>query len=298
MTLVRDIALFVVGAALVAIVLDSALRTFVLPRGAVVRLTRFVSVIVRKLFDIPTQWAKTYEGRDRAMALFGPVAMFALVILWMVMVLTGFTMILVSVEQVSWKEAFIQSGSSMFTLGFEPPFGFAATTLGFVEAGIGLGVLALLIAYLPDDLRRVLPPRGPRRATCRRAPDRRRRAVDLLRRAHLIGKLDNLDDLWVDWQLWFAELQETHTSLPFLNFFRSPEPDRSWITAAGAVLDAAAIVNSTIARSEPADGEPVHPLRVHRAAFDRPLLRHAPSRRPGAGRPHQHQPGRMGGRVR
>jgi hypothetical protein len=70
--------------------------------------------------------------------------------------------------------------------------------------------------------------------------------VDLVRRAHLIGKLDNLDDLWVEWQLWFAELEETHTSLPFVNFFRSPEPDRSWITASGAVLDAAAIVNSTI----------------------------------------------------
>ena len=66
----------------------------------------------------------------------------------------------------------------------------------------------------------------------------------------------------MEWQLWFAELQETHTSLPFLNFFRSPEPDRSWITAAGAVLDAAAMVNSTIDAAEPADGEPVRPVRA------------------------------------
>ncbi len=241
-----DIALCVVGAALVIIVLDSALRTFVLPRGAVVRLTRLVSVVVRKLFDIPTRWAKTYEGRDRAMALYGPVAMFALVILWMVMVLTGFMMIFVGVEQVTWREAFLQSGSSMFTLGFEPPFGFAAATLGFAEAAIGLGVLALLIAYLPTiygsfSRREVLVAHMSARAGT--PPS----MVDLLRRAYLIGRLDNLDDLWVDWQLWFAELQETHTSLPFLNFFRSPEPARSWITASGAVLDAAAMVNSTIA---------------------------------------------------
>ena len=60
-----------------------------------------------------------------------------------------------------------------------------------------------------------------------------------------------------------------------MNFFRSPEPDRSWITAAGAVLDAAAMVNSTDRRPEPADGEPVHPLGVHRAALDRALLPHA-----------------------
>ena len=86
------------------IVLDSALRTFVLPRGAVVRLTRLVSVVVRKVFDFPTRWAKTYEGRDRAMALYGPVSMFVLVILWMVLVLTGFMLIFMGVEQVGWKE--------------------------------------------------------------------------------------------------------------------------------------------------------------------------------------------------
>jgi hypothetical protein len=179
------------------------------------------------------------------MALYGPIAMFALVTLWMVLVLSGFMMMFVSVEGVGWKEAFIQSGSSMFTLGFQPPIGFWAATLGFAEAAIGLGLLALLIAYLPTiygafSRREVLVAHMSARAGT--PPS----AVDLLRRASLIGKLDNLDDVWVGWQLWFAELQETHTSLGFLNFFRSPEPDRSWITAAGAVLDAAALMNSTI----------------------------------------------------
>lgn len=246
METLRDVALFVAGAALVVIVLDSALRTFVLPRGVFVRFTRFVSVAVRTLFDIRLRFAKTYESRDRVMALFGPITMFALVIVWLVMVLGGFTMMFVAVENVAWKEAFYQSGSSMFTLGFEPPIGFWAATLGFAEAGIGLGLLALLIAYLPTiyaafSRREVLVAHMSARAG---SPPS---AVDLLRRAYLIGRIDNLDELWVEWQLWFAELQETHTSLGFVNFFRSPEPDRSWITAAGAVLDAAAMMNSTIA---------------------------------------------------
>jgi hypothetical protein len=239
------VVLVVAGAALVVVVLDSALRTFVLPRGVVVRLTRMVSVAVRAVFELRLRWARSYEARDRVMALYGPLAMFALVILWLALVLTGFTMIFQAIEGVGWKEAFIQSGSSMFTLGFEPPIGFWAATLGFVEAGIGLGLLALLIAYLPTiygafSRREVLVAHMSARAGT--PPS----AVDLLRRAHLIGRLDNLDDLWVEWQLWFAELEETHTSLPFLNFFRSPEPHRSWITACGTVLDAAALVNSTI----------------------------------------------------
>jgi hypothetical protein len=32
---------------------------------------------------------------------------------------------------------------------------------------------------------------------------------------------------------------ESHTSFPILVFFRSPQPERSWITAAGALLDGA-----------------------------------------------------------
>jgi hypothetical protein len=242
---VGSAALFVVGVVLVAVALDSALRTFVLPRGVLVRLTRTVSVVVRRLFEVRLRFADTYERRDRVMALYGPITMFALVVVWLALVLAGFTCVFVAIEDASWKDAFLHSGSSLFTVGFVPPVGFWAATLGFAEAAIGLGLLALLIAYLPTiygafSRREVLVAHMSARAG---SPPS---AVDLLRRAHLIGKLDNLDDVWVEWQLWFAELEETHTSLAFLNFFRSPAPDRSWVTASGAVLDAAALLNSTL----------------------------------------------------
>ncbi|MGZ4691228.1 MAG: hypothetical protein ACXWAY_16515, partial [Acidimicrobiia bacterium] len=230
METVRDVALFVGGLVLVVVVLDSALRTFVLPRGATVRLTRAVSVLVRRVFDLRLRWARSYEARDRVMALFGPIAMFALVVLWMVMVVGGFTMIFVAVENVSWKAGFLQSGSSLFTLGFEPPIGFWAATLGFAEAAIGLGLLALLIAYLPTiygtfSRREVLVAQMSVRAGL--PPS----AENLLIRAHLIGWLENLNDLWAEYQLWFNEVEETHTSLSLLVFLRSPEPNRSWVTA-------------------------------------------------------------------
>lgn len=48
------------------------------------------------------------------------------------------------------------------------------------------------------------------------------------------------------WQSWFIDLEESHTSLGALSFFRSPQPDRSWITAAGIVSDAADLFSSTI----------------------------------------------------
>ena len=50
-----------------------------------------------------------------------------------------------------------------------------------------------------------------------------------------------LTELWRQWESWFADIEESHTTFPVLAFFRSPQPQRSWITAAGALLDAAAL---------------------------------------------------------
>ena len=51
MAVLRDIALCVVGVVLIAVVVDAALRTFVLPRGSVVRLTRAISVVISRVFE-------------------------------------------------------------------------------------------------------------------------------------------------------------------------------------------------------------------------------------------------------
>ena len=50
-----------------------------------------------------------------------------------------------------------------------------------------------------------------------------------------------MDRFWEAWMAWFTEVQETHTTYGSLAFFRSPNPHRSWITAAGAVLDTASV---------------------------------------------------------
>jgi hypothetical protein len=68
----------------------------------------------------------------------------------------------------------------------------------------------------------------------------------MLIRAHRIRGLDVLTNLWEEWEIWFSEIEESHTSLPALVFFRSVKPQRSWLTASGAVLDAAALYASTL----------------------------------------------------
>jgi hypothetical protein len=238
--IVARIAAGIAGAAAVVIVIDAAIRTFVLPRGATVTFTRLISRASRVVFGIFARPAASYEQRDRVMALYAPVTMLLLPAVWLGCVFAAFTGIFWSVKSVPWSEAFRLSGSALFTLGFDTPRHVGPMLLTFFEAALGLGLLAMLISYLPTiyssfSRREIAVTQLAVRAGTPPSP------TEMLIRAHRTGFADRLDPLWQQWELWFVELEETHTSIALLSFFRSPHPGRSWITASGAVLDTAAL---------------------------------------------------------
>jgi hypothetical protein len=68
----------------------------------------------------------------------------------------------------------------------------------------------------------------------------------MLLRYHRNDGFHSMSESWIMWETWFAELQESHTSLAAIVYFRSPQPEQSWVNAAGAVLDAAALSLATI----------------------------------------------------
>src|SRR5258708_14966174 len=78
-------------------------------------------------------------------------------------------------------------------------------------------------------------------------------AVEMIKRYTRLKRLEQLGELWAGWDVWFGDLEESHTSLAALSFFRSPQPHRSWVIAAGAVLDGAALVRSVV--DIPADSQ-------------------------------------------
>ena len=149
MAVLRDIALWVVGLALIAVVVDAAVRTFVLPRGAVVRLSRLISVAIRRGFDLRVRFARTYEQRDRVMAMYSPMVLLGFVMVWLAMLVLAFSLIFLAVDGDGFTKAFTEAGSSLFTLGFAHPTGTVGTVVAFSAAAFGLGLVALLIAYLP-----------------------------------------------------------------------------------------------------------------------------------------------------
>jgi hypothetical protein len=237
--------LAVLGGVLVTLwVLWSAIRTVVVPRGEAVRLSRLLFLAWREVFELWAGHTDDFESYDRIMARYGPVALLSLPVAWAIIVFAAFIPIYWGLG-LSWHEAVVTSGSSFTTLGFDRPNMLSAELVCFIEAITGLGLIALLISYLPAiynafsrreaeviklEVRAGSPPS----------------ASEFLIRIYRIRGLEYFATQWDSWEQWFSELEESHTSQPALAFFRSPRPRSSWITAAGTVLDTASLIVSCL----------------------------------------------------
>jgi hypothetical protein len=146
------------------------------------------------------------------------------------------------------------SGSSIYTLGFAVPPNLPTMVLTFSEAGLGLVLLAMLISYLPSMYQSFSRREAAVAALDVRADTPPTATAMLIRVARIEG-WERLDNLWRDWETWFVDVTETHTSLPALVFFRSPHWEHSWVTASGAVLDGASLFASTVDRARSPDAE-------------------------------------------
>lgn len=229
-----------VGAFVVLATLMSAVRTVILPRGVPVRLSRRVFRVMRVLFEFRVGKDASYLRRDRVFALYAPLTLLMLLVTWMVVSFAGYTLVFVAVGTESLADAITTSGSALLTLGLHHPDSLEATIISFTEATLGFVLLALLISYLPT-LYGVFSRREAAVMALETRAGSPPSAVVMLERYWRIEFFVELSALWERWEAWFVELSETHTSFPALAFFRSPEPDHSWITAAGTVLDAASL---------------------------------------------------------
>lgn len=238
--LVAIIGLLIVGGTLI-----SAVKTFVLPRGINVWLTRVVFRMVGMLFLLRSRRSRTFEGRDQVMALFAPVTLVIMPVVLLSLILVGYMCFYWALDPQPLDGLFKLSGSSLLTLGYASVDRVSFKLLEFSEAMLGLVMVALLIAYLPT-----MYAAFTRRETNVALLDARAgtppSAVEMISRSYRTGELEQLHEFWVSWERWFAEVEESHTSLAALTFFRSPQSGRSWVTAAGTVMDTAALMLSTV----------------------------------------------------
>jgi hypothetical protein len=233
------IAAAVLGIVLVFAVLISALETVVLPREGYTRIARLVFAVADRI--LVHEW-KNEGRRANLRALYAPVALVSLPLVWMLTVTLGFSSLFWAISQDTAQRAFEVSGSSLFTLGFAEPDGTARIWLTFVEATIGLGLVALLISYLPTiyaahhEREKAMIVLKPFAGT---PPS----PIALLSNLHMLDALDN-PELWRSSAIRMLDLEQTHTAFPALCYFPEANQEESWVASMGALLDAAAILLS------------------------------------------------------
>jgi len=244
---------FLTGIAIFFIVIWDAFESVILPRR-VTRKFRLARLFYRSTWltsKFLVKLVPSRKTRDSLLGFYGPISLLILIGVWAVGLVLGFGLmqygagsaVTISGGNPGLATDFYLSGTTFFTLGLGDvvPRTGLARVLVVVEAGFGFGFLAAIIGYLPFiygsfskreveisllDSRAGTPPT----------------AGELLRRHSYEGGREALRELLKNWELWCAELMESHLSYPVLAYFKSQHDNQSWIAALTAILDACALL--------------------------------------------------------
>jgi hypothetical protein len=239
------------GLALIFLALYDAFETLVLPRRVTRRLRiarayfRVTWTVWRRLCDLP----RTGRTRESLLSIFGPLSLFGLFICWMLLIVTGFALLhwlghtLTPPSNRDFRQCLYHSGETFFTLGYGDvtPVTYVGKLLAVSEAGIGFGFMAVVIGYLP-----VLYQAFSNRERNITLLDARAGSpptvYELWRRLGATGERIETDRFLGEWEIWSAELLESHLSFPVLCYYRSQHDNQSWLAALALVLDASSLL--------------------------------------------------------
>ena len=244
---------FVAGVVCLFAVLLDAFQTIILPRRATgrFRLTRMFYVLTWTPWVFFGKRLRNPRRRESVFSYYGPMSLIFLLAVWAGSMVVGFALIYYSLgspfndatQGPSFRSDLYVSGTTIFTLGLGDvtPRSAWARELVILEAGIGLGFLAVVMGYFP-----VLYGAFSRREVSISLLDARAgsppTAAELMRRHSYKGAEHALTLLLEEWERWSAELLESHISYPLLCYFRSQHNNQSWISALTAVLDTSALL--------------------------------------------------------
>ena len=239
-----------------------AMQTIILPRRPKgrLRLTRLFYVLTWTPLVLLTERIRSHRVRERVYSAYGPASLLLLLGMWATMLVLGFACIYFAMGTpfadtlnghasplANFRTDLYVSGTTLFTLGLGDvtPQRHLARLAVVLESGTGLGFVALVIGYLP-----VLYQAFSRREVSVAMLDGRAgsppTATELLRRHGYEGGEKDLARLLEEWERWSAEILETHISYPILCYYRSQHDHQSWLGGLVAVLDACALLITTV----------------------------------------------------
>ncbi|HWB32327.1 MAG TPA: potassium channel family protein [Acidobacteriaceae bacterium] len=254
-------AALIAGLLLCLAVLVDAFQTIILPRRPVgrLRITRLFYLVTWAPWAFVVRRISNSKLREQLYSIYGPGSLLLLLVVWAACLLFGFAllffslgspfhdMIAMSTDLGHLRTDLYVSGTTLFTLGLGDvaPRTLAARTLIITESATGLGLVALVIGYVP-----VLYNSFSHRELSVALLDGRAgsppTSAELLRRHAFEGGQQALIELLVEWERWSAEILETHISYPILCYYRSQHDNQSWLSALTAMLDTCALLISVV----------------------------------------------------
>jgi hypothetical protein len=250
-----DVLSFIAGAALLSLVLWDIFQTIVVPRPTPGRnrISHHVVVPAWRAWRALGMRKRAGEARDAVLGLFAPGAAILLFAMWLACIVIADGLMLFALRAeirpafATLLDAFYFAGTSVLTLGFGEIVaeGSASRLIVLVAAATGLGVVALVITFI-FSLFASYPRREVLVVTLSARAKSPPSAVGLLETHARLDIVGDLPGLFRDWERWIAEVLDSHVAYPLLGYFRSSHDNISWISALGAVLDAAALVVTTI----------------------------------------------------
>jgi hypothetical protein len=249
------------GCIILTLALLDAFQTIILPRRPVgkFRITRLFFLATWTPWRVIARTIRQPKVRDQWYSFYGPLSLLLLFGVWASLLAGGYGLIFFglhtpfhdpirsssTLDQL--RTAMYVSGSTIFTLGLGDvvPATLLARALVVAEAGTGLGFVALVIGYVP-----VLYTAFSQREIAVALLDARAgsppTAAELLVRHSFSGGNAALTELLAEWERWCATLLETHISYPLLCYYRSQHDNQSWLAALTAILDACALLITTV----------------------------------------------------
>ncbi|MDQ2841886.1 MAG: potassium channel family protein [Acidobacteriota bacterium] len=215
------------------------------------RVTRYYYLSTWRVYCFLSERVVHPKRRAAFLSIFGPLSLLGLFVVWGTSLVFAFALMnwaiqssfkLPDGEALTFTLDLYVSGTTMTTLGLGDvtPRSPAARLVTVVEAGLGLGLVALVISYLPA-LYQAFSGREVEISLLDARAGSPPSATELLRRSARRGRPEGLEKLLADWERWCAEIMESHISYPVLCYFRSQHTNQSWVTAITAILDACAL---------------------------------------------------------
>ena len=247
--------LFCLGA-----VLD-AFQTIILPRRPTgrFRITRLFYVVTWSPWATLARHTGNPKAREQIYSMYGPGSLIFLLMVWALLLVVGYGLLFFALGSPfadsmatpnhlgHLRTDLYVSGTTLFTLGLGDvvPRTLAARALIILESATGLGLVALVIGYVP-----VLYGAFSKREVSVALLDARAgsppTSTELLRRHSFVGGQEALVVLLIEWERWSAEILESHISYPILCYYRSQHDNQSWLSAITAVLDSCALLISVV----------------------------------------------------